>query len=453
MIDRPNPFSAAALERSVPRYTSYPTAPHFRTEMSSDDYTRWLTELSPDAPISLYLHVPFCDDLCWFCACRTQGAKRYGPVERYLQTLIMEIERVAEIIGPNHPVTQVHWGGGSPTVLSPEHIAMLAGAVNRAFPKAQAGEFAVEIDPRDMTEAKVDALAAAGLTRASIGVQDFEPAVQQAIGRLQGEELTRDVIQALRAHGISSINADLLYGLPLQTSQSLARTIERVVELAPDRLALFGYAHVPWMAKRQKMIPDESLPGSRERREQALLARRLLREAGYEAVGIDHFAKPGDSLAIAAREGRMRRNFQGYTVDGAKALLGFGASAIGALPQGYVQNDPGTATYRLRVEGGELPVKRGVALSLGDRMRRAAIEQILCSFSLDMDALGRRFGDFTVPLGHIVVALFESAPTGALKPWRGGFRITEAWRSHARVIAAEFDTYLETQPARHSLAV
>jgi oxygen-independent coproporphyrinogen-3 oxidase len=453
MTERPTPFDPAALERAVPRYTSYPTAPHFRTDFEGETYARWLDEIAPDAPLSLYLHIPFCDDLCWFCACRTQGAKRYEPLVRYLGALAAEVERVAGHFPKDQPVVHVHWGGGSPTVLKPGDMLWLKGVLARHFPRVTEAEFAVEIDPRDMTEAKLDALAAAGLDRASIGVQDFDPAVQKAIGRLQGREMTRDVIGGLRRHGIASINVDLLYGLPEQTEASLARTIEAVVELAPDRLALFGYAHVPWMAKRQKMIDSATLPGTDERRAQQALARRMLSEAGYETIGIDHFAKPGDSLAAAAREGRMRRNFQGYTVDDSAALVGMGASAIGSTPQGYVQNDPTTATYQLAVEAGKLPVKKGLALTLDDQVRRAAIEQILCGFALDLEGLAARYGDFVAPLRETVAALLAEAPEGALAPWRGGFRIGERWREHARLVAAEFDSYLDTRPARHSLAV
>jgi oxygen-independent coproporphyrinogen-3 oxidase len=291
------------------------------------------------------------------------------------------------------------------------------------------------------------------MTRASIGVQDFDLKVQQSIGRLQGHEMTRDVILGLRGHGIESVNIDFLYGLPHQTEASLARTIEQVLALSPDRLALFGYAHVPWMAKRQKMIPEDALPGTEERRAQAGLARRLLTEAGYRPVGIDHFARPGDALARAAEDGTLRRNFQGYTVDPAEALVGMGASAIGSLPQGYVQNDPGTATWQLKVEAGQLPVAKNIALTLEDRMRRAAIEQILCGFALDIGRLADRFGDFARPLAETAESLVAEAPDGALIPWRGGFRIAEAWRDRTRLIAAEFDAYLASGTARHSLAV
>ena len=448
-----SPFTADALTRNVPRYTSYPTAPHFGDDVDHNKYERWLGELPDGAAISLYAHIPFCDQLCWFCACRTQGSQMYYPVTRYLAQLEREIARVAELVGNNHPVSQMHWGGGSPTVLAAGDIRRLARFVRENFPGANGAEFAVEIDPRDMTPERLAAFADMGLTRASIGVQDFEPKVQEAIGRRQGFELTRDTVADLRGIGVTGVNMDLLYGLPHQTEASLARTIRQVIEIGPDRIALFGYAHVPWMARRQKMIEAAALPGPAERQTQAAMVAEMLTDAGYSPIGIDHFARPSDSLARARDDGTLRRNFQGYTVDPASALIGFGASAIGSLPQGYVQNETSTAAYQLRVEARGLATRRGVALSLDDRIRRDAIEQILCQFSLDLERLDRRYGDFSEPLARTVARLIEQAPDGALVPWRRGFRVADAWRSHARLIAAEFDSYFQSKPARHSIAV
>jgi len=453
MVPIHSPFDASALARSVPRYTSYPTAPHFASDFDPKAYEGWLAALQRDAAISLYLHIPFCDELCWFCACRTQGSKMYYPVARYLAQLEAEIARVAKLAGGSQPVTQMHWGGGSPTVLAPGDVRRLARSVRRHFPGAAEAEFAVEIDPRDMTRERIAAFADVGLTRASIGVQDFDDAVQEAIGRHQGYELTRDVVAALRGIGVTGVNMDLLYGLPRQTTISLTRTIEQVVEIGPDRIALFGYAHVPWMAKRQKLIDANDLPGPAERQAQSALAKRLFVEAGYTPVGIDHFARPTDSLARARDDGALRRNFQGYTVDPADALLAFGASAIGFLPQGYVQNDPVTATYQLRIAEGGLATRRGYALTLDDRIRRDAISELLCQFRLDIDALRARYGEAVAPVQETAKEVRAAAPTGALEPWHGGFRIAEGWRNHTRPIAAEFDAFFQTQPARHSLAV
>jgi len=446
-------FDPSALTRNVPRYTSYPSAPHFSKAVDGDTYARWLGELDPAARLSLYLHIPFCDTLCWFCACRTQGSQSRAPVERYLGFLKAEIDRVAAIAGRERTVTQMHWGGGSPTILSPVEIVDLARHVEAAFPGVADAAFDVEIDPRDMTDARYDALAEAGLSRASVGVQDFDRKVQAAIGRAQGEELTRDVLTGLRRIGVESINVDLVYGLPGQTEATLERTIAAVIELAPERLALFGYAHVPWMARRQKLIDERTLPGPAERRAQATLAREMLVGAGYVAIGIDHFAKPTDSLATAAAEGTLRRNFQGYTTDLADALLPFGASAIGRLPQGYVQNDPATAIYQARVESGQIPIAKGIALGLDDRVRAEAIEQILCHFRIDPEGLTARYGDFAQPVAERVRELMAEAPEGALLAHGQGFEIAPGWRAHARLIAAEFDAYLDARPARHSIAL
>lgn len=453
MTRSPSLFDADALARTVPRYTSYPTAPHFSAEVGPETYRRWLEALPADAMTSLYLHIPFCDQLCWFCACRTQGTAAYYPVIRYLEALRREIDAVAGLAGGDRQVSQMHWGGGSPTVLAPDDIRRLARHVRTRFPGAEDAEFAVEIDPRDMTPERLAAFRDAGLSRASIGVQDFDEAVQQAIGRLQGHAMTRDVIQGLRDIGVGGINVDLVYGLPRQSDSSLARTLEQVIALAPDRIALFGYAHVPWMARRQKMIDEAALPGPAERQAQAARARAMLLGAGYTPVGIDHFARPGDPLAVARDEGRLRRNFQGYTVDGSEALIGLGASAIGSMPQGYVQNEAGTAAYQLRALASGLATTRGIAFSLDDRIRRDAIEEILCHFRLDLDRLRAAHGDFAAPLAETVAGLLARAPEGALEPWRGGFVIAEPWRSRARLIAAEFDTWLPRVPARHSLAM
>jgi len=451
-----DPFAPAALNRSVPRYTSYPTAPHFGDAVDPETYARWLSGLAADARLSLYVHIPFCERLCWFCACRTQGAKSYRPVAQYLDTLECEIETVAAATAAGRIVGQVHWGGGSPSTLAAEDVLRLSRALARAFPGAGEAGLEVELDPRDMTPARLDAFAEAGLRRASIGVQDFDERVQRAIGRLQGEESTRATVDGLRARGVPSVSIDLVYGLPHQTLASIGRTLDAVVALEPDRLSLFGYAHVPWMSRRQQLIDAAALPGTAERRAQAALARERLTAAGYVAVGIDHFAKPGDAMARAAREGWLRRNFQGYTTDTCDALVGLGASAIGRLPQGYVQNVAATAEWRDAVEGGTLPVGRGVAFGLDDRIRADVIERLLCRFEFDADALRARYGDMAGPVLRRAEALERDAPAGALDPLgpgRRGFRIAEAWREHTRLVAAAFDAHLDDGGKRHSLAV
>ncbi|MEM7496960.1 MAG: oxygen-independent coproporphyrinogen III oxidase [Pseudomonadota bacterium] len=454
-MQHPTPFCREALQRPVPRYTSYPTAPHFNTDVGPAIYRRWLAELEEGTPASVYLHLPFCQSLCWFCACRTQGTRLYAPVERYLGYLEREIETVAGLLSGRLAMTQMHWGGGSPSILRSEDIRRLAQILRRAFPALDGAAFDVELDPRDMNADKLDAFVEAGVTRISIGVQDFAEPVQAAIGRLQDRQLTENVVVEARRRGIGSVNLDLVYGLPQQTIESLASTVEATLALEPDRVALFGYAHVPALSRRQAMIDAATLPSSAERREMVELARELMHAAGYVPIGIDHFSRPGDTLADAAENGVLRRNFQGYTSDGADTLIGLGASAIGHFPRGYVQNSESTAAYQRAVADGGIATVRGRALTLEDQIRAAAIAEILCHFSLDLGALRARFGDLTAPIERDEKTLRAEAPKGALLPLPGGrgFRIAPRWQTHTRLIAAHFDAYLATSNARHSLAV
>jgi oxygen-independent coproporphyrinogen-3 oxidase len=290
-------------------------------------------------------------------------------------------------------------------MLTTDDLVNVAQQIRQAYVIRDDFEFSIEIDPNDMTPDRYGAFAAAGVTRASIGVQDFDPKVQQAINRIQTVEQTRAVVDGVRAHGVKSVNLDVLYGLPFQTEASVARTIDAVLEMQPDRIALFGYAHVPWMKTHQKMIDEAALPDVVARYHQSRLASAQLLAAGYLPVGMDHFARPDDSLARAARAGRLHRNFQGYTTDDAPALIGLGASAIGSLPQGYVQNSVATADYMRRVRDGGLATVRGVQLSDDDRMRGFAIEQLMCNFVVDIDELQHRFGEASVPLVEDIRAL------------------------------------------------
>jgi oxygen-independent coproporphyrinogen-3 oxidase len=438
---------------AAPRYTSYPTAPHFGPQVNCDIYARWLGELRDDATISLYLHIPYCDRLCWFCACHTKQTLRYDPITTYLVALKAEIDAVGARVPRTARVTAVHWGGGSPTMLKPEDMIGLMDCLRQAFTVAPDAEISVEMDPNDLDEARYDALAAIGLTRASLGVQDFDPTVQKAINRLQTFEQTRSVVEAVRARGVQSVNCDVLYGLPHQTIASLERTVSDIISLDPDRIALFGYAHVPWMKKHQTMIPDAALPDVRQRFAQMARASDMLISAGYEAIGIDHFAKPADALAVAARTGTLRRNFQGYTDDAADALIGMGASSIGQLPQGYVQNMPATGEYQRAVEAGGLAAVRGIELADDDRLRAYVIERIMCDFGFDFWPLRERFGK----IAEAVVAEAEHYARhnldGICLADGEGFHLTVAGKPFARSVAAAFDRYLDTGVGRHSIAV
>jgi oxygen-independent coproporphyrinogen III oxidase len=436
----------------VPRYTSYPTAPHFHAGVTPATYAGWLRELPRDATLSLYLHIPYCDRLCWFCGCHTKHTLRYAPVAEYLIALHAEIEWVSRQLEGAGRVTAIHLGGGSPTLLTPEDLLELKRHLAEHFRIASDAEISIEIDPNDLDDGRYDAMAEFGLTRASLGVQDFDPAVQRAINRLQSFEQTRAVVEAMRARGVRSVNLDLLYGLPFQTEEGLSRTIAAALTLDADRAATFGYAHVPWMKPHQKMIPEEALPDRHARFAQAELAGRLLTDAGMVPVGFDHFARPHDSLAKAVTEGRLRRNFQGYTDDSANALIGLGASAIGQLPQGYVQNITPTGEYRKAVLDAGVATARGFALGPDDRMRGHAISALLCSFALGRDDVDD-FGDAGLELMREAEEIARTDTDGLVAFNDDRFVVTERGRPFVRAIAAQFDSYLGAGGARHSLAI
>ena len=450
------PDPAAILARypaAVPRYTSYPTAPHFQAELGADLLPRMLASVSPGERVSLYLHIPFCDKLCWFCGCHTKHTLKYDPVAAYVGTLLEEIGRVAATIGFRAPVGHIHFGGGSPSMLSAADMTRLGDALRGAFTVDAQTEISVEIDPSDVTDETLRGLQALGLTRASIGVQDFDVEVQQAINRPQSFELTRDVAAALRGIGVRSLNIDALYGLPLQSEQRLAATIAKVIELRPDRVALFGYAHVPWLKKHQTMIRDADLPDGLARFHQAALASRMMREAGYEAIGIDHFARPGDALAIAAREGTLHRNFQGYTTDTCTTLIGLGASSIGSFADGYVQNIVPTAQYAEAIARGELAGSRGYELTEDDRVRGWMITRLMCDFAIDFNAMDARFGAAAAPYLREarMIAAGDSDRLCVIEGAR--FVVPPDMRAFTRIVAARFDAYLNASEARYSKAV
>lgn len=446
---------AELTAQPVPRYTSYPTAPHFAPSFSAEAYADRLAALPAGARLSLYAHIPFCDTLCWFCGCHTRITRQYAPLASYLDPLTREIRAIGALVPLSSRVAHLHWGGGSPTMLAPDDIRRLTEAFHEAFLFEDDAEFAIEVDPRGLDAARIAALAEGELTRVSIGVQDFDPLVQRAINREQSIEETRAVADAFRDSGVTSLNIDALYGLPHQTEQRLERTLGEVVALRPERIALFGYAHVPWMKKHMTMIPEESLPGSDERYRQAALAADFLVAAGYERIGIDHFALPHDAMAVAARKGALRRNFQGYTVDAGDALLGFGASAIGALPDAYLQNRTATARYEAALMAGDLPVERGVVLTSEDKARRAAIEMLMCRLEFSASALAAA----GTPPGLVRRLQSEVADVlawdrwGLTEPTFAGFRVSERGRPFLRVIASWFDAYFANRAARHSLAV
>lgn len=441
------------LSANVPRYTSYPTAPHFHAGIDSARYRGWLEELPPAAPLSLYLHIPFCDTLCWFCGCNTTAVNSYSPVRSYCDMLLKEIAMVAAALNRRRPVSHIHWGGGSPTLLNAGDIARLNDAVRQQFDVAPDAEFAVEIDPRGFNHALAQALQTAGVNRASIGLQDCDPAVQRAINRIQSDEETAQAITLLRDAGINSLNLDLIYGLPRQTLASWERTLEFALSLNPDRLAVFGYAHVPQFKKHQALIPAELLPDVELRLRQADRAREMICAQGYTAIGLDHFAKPRDSLALAAADGSISRNFQGYTSDRAPILIGLGASAIGSLPQGYVQNQPQVPAWRDALAAGQFPVARGIALTDNDRMHRYVIERLMCDLKIDLANAAAQFGRSPAIFAESLRELAAVEKAGMIEIRGAKISVKPQWRSAVRLVCAAFDQYLTARQVRHSVSV
>lgn len=428
------------FDSRVPRYTSYPTAPIFSSAVGAAFQEDALRRIDPARAVSVYVHIPFCERLCWFCACHTQGTKTLAPVEAYVESLEAELALVAGMLPAGTRMGRLHWGGGTPTILPPELIHRLAGAIRRAIAPADDYEFSVEIDPTMVDRAKIAALAAEGMNRTSLGIQDFDPEVQAAIGRIQSFEDTKRCVDDLRDFGIRSLNTDLVYGLPHQSDARIVDTVAKVLTLEPDRTALFGYAHVPWASKRQKLIDEAALPDDMARYRLAGLAADMFAVAGYRRIGIDHFAIPGDGLELAARSGRLRRNFQGYTDDTCATLIGFGASSISRYPGGYVQNAHATAAWAEHVAKGRLPGVKGHALGPEDRLRARAIEMLMCDFHLDRPALLAEFGEAVTlldPVTREVAGRFgDLVEEGDLS-----LTITPEALPLARIIAHAYDGY------------
>lgn len=452
MADESQLARAGLFEARVPRYTSYPTAPHFSSSaVGAGEMRAWLAHIQPGSPISLYIHVPFCRRLCWFCACRTQGTTSDDPVVAYVDTLIAELALLRDALPEGVTLSRLHWGGGTPTLLPAVSITRLAEAIFDVAPMAATGEFSVEIDPNEIDDARLAALAGAGMNRASIGVQDFDPLIQKTIGRDQSFEITQATADKLRAHGIRSLNADILFGLPHQTEERISASIRQLLTLSPDRIALYGYAHVPWMARRQVMIPSDALPRPEERLSLFETARDLLVRDGYDEIGIDHFARPADGLAVAQRAGLLRRNFQGYTDDTAAVLVGLGASSISRFPEGYAQNASGTSQYVKAIRGRHFATVKGHVFAGEDLLRARMIEALMCDFRIDADEICRTFGLSAARLKEYFAPV--SKEFGAMvRIDAQGLEIPVESRPLTRMIARLFDAYAMTAGS-HSHAV
>jgi len=433
--------------RQAPRYTSYPPAPHFTADVHAETFRGWLGALPTRSAISLYVHVPYCRQLCWYCGCNTYAARREEPLQQFVQALFSEIELIADASSARR-ITEIHWGGGTPNILSADAFSEIAQRIASAFDTSDCVHHAIEIDPRRLDAREADAYARAGVNRASLGVQDLNAHVQRAIGRVQPAELVRQAVSTLRAAGVQNISMDLMYGLPHQSTEDLRRTVQIAASMQPDRISLFGYAHVPWFKKRQRLIAEAALPGSEERFEQATVARADLQALGYVAIGLDHFALASDGLTDAQRTGRLRRSFQGYVAKVADAIIGLGPSAISTLPQGYVQNASEPGEWSHAIASNQLATTRGHALSADDRVRRKVIEQLMCDFEANLAPLG---GSSAC---HAELADLAPMFTDGLIELQGDqLRLTEIGKPFCRLAAFAFDTYAVRGLARHSNAV
>lgn len=445
-------IDTARLNERLPRYTSYPTAPHFKPEITTAQYAAWLGWIGADRPISLYLHVPFCQALCSYCGCHTTVTQQPDRIARYADLLRREIALTANAIGRRQRVTHIHWGGGTPTALAQADFASISRLIAARFAIDAGAEIAIELDPRHFGIDDAKMLADAGINRASLGVQDFDPVVQQAIGRIQSFEQTARIVELLRHIGVDGISFDLMYGLPHQSVASVIASVETALTLEPSRISLFGYAHVPWMKKHQMLIPEGALLGPLERIQQMRAAADTITRAGYVAIGLDHYARPDDALAVAQTQGQLHRNFQGYTTDSAPALIGIGASSIGSLPQGYVQNTPNLKAYREAIESGVFATARGIQLTHDDRMRRQIIERLMCDLSVDVTKYTHGLDPAQV-FATEMKALQQLAAEGLVIVERSRITVAEGMRPLVRKICAVFDRYLAASEKRHSPAV
>ena len=444
-------ISEAFLEkynRPGPRYTSYPTAPVWQDNFGPDDVEQfYATANAARTPASLYMHLPFCESLCLFCACNVVITKDHSVAPPYIQTLEREIEHVSRFVSRERPVVQFHWGGGTPTYLTPPQMEQLFRYTAERFTFAPDAEIGVEIDPRVTSQAHLETLRKLGFNRLSMGIQDFHPEVQELIHRIQPLELTRELIEGARRLGFDSINVDLIYGLPLQTAERFAHTVEQVITLSPDRVAMFSYAHVPWLRKQQGALAAR-LPEGMEKFRIFRAGLERFGGAGYLYIGMDHFARPNDELAVAQRERTLHRNFQGYTTKAGADLYGMGVSSISGIGACYAQNDRGVETYRERVEKRGIATMRGYRLSEEDLLRRAVISRILCHGVLHESEIEREFSiAFEEKFSAEMDRLAPFVSDGLLEMDGGVIRATLLGRIFIRNIAMVFDTYLEAQKA------
>ena len=427
-----------------PRYTSYPTAPYFHTGFGEADWAEALAAPAPDRGLSLYAHIPFCDSLCYYCGCNMVATRDYSKTQPYLATLDREMARTAQLVDAKRVVRQLHWGGGTPTYLHPDDIHRLMTMMRRHFTLAADAEISCEVDPRELTREHLVALRECGFNRLSFGVQDMDPDVQLAVNRIQSEFLIQQVLDWSRELGFSSINLDLIVGLPKQTVESFSRTLERVAVWAPDRLAVFGYAHVPWMKKHQNLINESDLPDAATRLALQQAVNESLGAAGYVNIGLDHFARPDDELVRAQQNKTLWRNFQGYTTHKDCDILAFGASSISQTADVYMQNEKNLKRYQERVAATGFAVERGLKLTRDDQIQREAITRVMCDLELDFAAFGSEWGiAFSDYFAKALTDLRPLADDGLVEINASKISVTPTGRLFLRNIGMCFDRYLK----------
>ncbi len=431
-----------------PRYTSYPTADRFTGDFGPADYGKWLgrrTVAGVSRPLSLYFHIPFCNTICYYCACNKIITKDHGRSAKYLKYLGKELAMQAAALAGDREIVQLHWGGGTPTFLSHDEIRHLMEMTREHFQFLPEGEYSIEVDPRKVDEATVELLGELGFNRISLGVQDFDPAVQKAVNRIQSIEETRLVMDAARTNGFQSISVDLIYGLPKQSVDSFDRTLDQVIQLSPDRLSIYNYAHLPTLVKPQRRINEAELPSADAKLQILQLAIRKLTDAGYVFIGMDHFAKPDDELAVAQRQGRLHRNFQGYSTHAEADLMAFGVSSISKVGPSYCQNVKTTDEYYDLLDQGILPVMRGIELTSDDLLRRSIIQSLMCHFELSIPEIEMAHQiDFKSYFAAEIAALREMEEGGLLIIGDRYLTIEPRGRMLVRVIAMAFDRYLNS---------
>jgi oxygen-independent coproporphyrinogen III oxidase len=453
-------FDSSLIQRydvSGPRYTSYPTADRFVEAFGADDYNAWLGRrtlngggLGLQRPLSLYVHLPFCRSICYYCACNKIITKDHGRSAKYIKYLGKELDLAAGVVDGSRDVVQLHFGGGTPTFLSDDEMRILMAHIRRNFNLLPDGEFSIEVDPRGVNRDTIKLLAEVGFNRMSIGVQDFDMRVQKAVNRIQSLEETQVVVEAAREFGFKGVSLDLIYGLPHQNVVSFNRTLDDVIALSPDRLSIYNYAHLPSLAKPQRRINEVDLPSSEARLQILQLAIRRLREAGYVFIGMDHFAKPNDELSVAQRHGRLHRNFQGYSTHADADLLSFGVSAISKVGPTYCQNVRTLEDYYDHLDRDELPVMRGVVLTADDLLRRSIIGALMCHFCLSIESIEiAHLVDFNTYFARELEALREMEEGGLLTIDSNWITILPRGRLLVRAIAMVFDRYLQVEQARN----